>query len=49
MVIKMVNVVGVRFRTAGKIYYFDPCNLELSKGDMVIVETARELSAARLL
>ena len=37
----MVNVVGVRFRTAGKIYYFNPCDLELDKGDKVIVETAR--------
>ncbi|NLU51988.1 MAG: stage 0 sporulation family protein [Clostridiaceae bacterium] len=37
----MVNVVGVRFRTAGKIYYFDPCGLNFDKGDKVIVETAR--------
>jgi cell fate regulator YaaT (PSP1 superfamily) len=41
MILKMLKVVGVRFRTAGKIYYFDPCDLELKKGDMVIVETAR--------
>lgn len=37
----MVDVVGVRFRTAGKIYYFDPCGLEMKKADKVIVETAR--------
>ncbi|MBR6451073.1 MAG: stage 0 sporulation family protein [Lachnospiraceae bacterium] len=37
----MKNVIGVRFRTAGKIYYFDPKNLELKRGDHVIVETAR--------
>jgi cell fate regulator YaaT (PSP1 superfamily) len=49
MVIKMVNVVGVRFRTAGKIYYFDPCNLELSKGDMVIVETARGIECGTVV
>ncbi len=37
----MIKVVGVRFRTAGKIYYFDPQNLPINKGDHVIVETAR--------
>ena len=36
-----VKVVGVRFRTAGKIYYFDPCEFELARGCHVIVETAR--------
>ncbi len=34
-------VVGVRFKKAGKIYYFDPDNLDIKKGDAVIVETAR--------
>lgn len=37
----MIKVVGVRFRTAGKIYYFDPQNYDISLGDHVIVETAR--------
>ncbi len=37
----MVKVVGVRFRTAGKIYFFDPGRLQIGKGDHVIVETAR--------
>lgn len=37
----MIKVVGVRFRTAGKVYYFDPQKLEINKGDHVIVETAR--------
>lgn len=37
----MINVIGVRFRNAGKIYYFDPTNLEVKNGDHVIVETAR--------
>lgn len=37
----MIRVIGVRFRTAGKIYFFDPLNLEIKKGDRVIVETAR--------
>ena len=35
------TIVGVRFRTAGKVYYFDPNGIELKKGDHVIVETAR--------
>lgn len=37
----MVKVIGVRFRTAGKIYYFDPGKLDVKKNDHVIVETAR--------
>ena len=37
----MVKVIGVRFRTAGKIYFFDPLKFEVKRGDHVIVETAR--------
>ena len=37
----MVKVVGIRFRNAGKIYYFGPGDLELKTGMHVIVETAR--------
>lgn len=37
----MTKVIGVRFRTAGKIYYFAPGDLDINKGDHVIVETAR--------
>lgn len=37
----MVNVIGVRFRKAGKVYYFDPAGYEVAVGDNVIVETAR--------
>ena len=37
----MVQVIGVRFRTAGKIYFFDPGKLKISRNDHVIVETAR--------
>ena len=37
----MVKVVGIRFRNAGKIYYFGPGNLELKAGMHAIVETAR--------
>ncbi len=37
----MTKVVGIRFRTAGKIYFFDPLQFEIKRGDNVIVETAR--------
>lgn len=37
----MKNVIGVRFRTAGKVYYFDPQGLDFKRNDHVIVETAR--------
>ena len=37
----MLTVIGVRFRAAGKIYYFDPSGKEIKPGDHVIVETAR--------
>ena len=37
----MVEVVGVRFRTAGKIYFFNPKEFQVKSGDHVIVETTR--------
>lgn len=37
----MIEVIGVRFRSAGKIYFFDPVDLEIETGEHVIVETAR--------
>lgn len=37
----MVKIIGVRFRTAGKIYFFDPAKFLIKRGDHVIVETAR--------
>lgn len=37
----MIKVVGVRFKKAGKIYYFDPTDLNVEKGNYVVVETAR--------
>ncbi len=40
---ELLTVIGVRFRTAGKIYYFDPDGQEVRKDDHVIVETARGL------
>ena len=37
----MKRIIGVRFRSAGKIYFFDPLNFEVKRNDHVIVETAR--------
>ncbi|MBE5948622.1 MAG: stage 0 sporulation protein [Lachnospiraceae bacterium] len=37
----MIKVIGVRFRTAGKIYFFDPNGFEIEAGQKVVVETAR--------
>ena len=39
----MIKVAGVRFKNAGKVYYFDPDQLEVKLHDNVIVETARGL------
>ena len=45
----MTTVVGVRFRQAGKIYYFDPLDLELEVPQHVIVETARGVEMGTVL
>ncbi len=39
----MIKIVGVRFRSAGKVYYFDPKDLQLRMGDHVIAETSKGL------
>ena len=44
----MYKVVGVRFKKAGKIYYFDPLNYELNVEDYVIVETARGIEYGKV-
>lgn len=43
-----VKTVGVRFKKAGRIYYFDPAGLELDLNDWVVVETTRGLEVARV-
>ncbi len=35
------EIIGVKFRDAGKVYYFSPCDLKVNQGDSVIVETSR--------
>lgn len=37
----MAEVIGVRFKEVGKVYYFDPNGIQMKKSDMAIVETAR--------
>lgn len=43
------NVVGVRFKQAGKIYYFDPVDIDVKQGDYVIVETARGIEFGQVM
>ena len=45
----MPRVVGIRFRPAGRIYFFDPAGKELTNGNFVIVETARGIEAGRVV
>ena len=44
----MAEVIGVRFNEVGKVYYFDPLDIKLNTGDMVIVETARGLECGEV-
>ncbi|MDO9334694.1 MAG: stage 0 sporulation family protein [Dehalococcoidales bacterium] len=44
-----VKIVGVRFKRAGRIYYFDPKDFEFNPNDYVIVETARGLEIGRVV
>ena len=45
----MTKIVGIRFRSAGKIYYFDPVDFELETAMHVIVETARGIEMGTVL
>lgn len=45
----MIKVVGIRFKKAGKIYYFDPKDFNISKEEYVIVETARGLEFGQVV
>lgn len=45
----MTKVIGVRFRTAGKIYFFAPGKFDIRQGDNVIVETARGVEFGRVV
>ncbi|MBC9784159.1 stage 0 sporulation family protein [Heliobacterium chlorum] len=45
----MVKIVGVRFKKTGKVYYFDPGDLEIQAQDRVIVETARGIEYGEIV
>ena len=45
----MIEVAGVRFRTAGKIYYFSPGEIKVNNGDNVIVETVRGVEFGKVV
>ncbi len=45
----MVEVIGVRFRTAGKIYFFDPKDFQVKMGQHVIVETSRGIEYGKVV
>ena len=44
-----MKVVGVRFRKAGKVYFFDPLQIDIKQGDNVIVETARGVEFGKVV
>ena len=44
----MAEVVGVKFKEVGKVYYFSPDSKTFKKGDMVIVETARGVECGEI-
>ncbi len=45
----MPEIVGVRFKQAGKVYFFDPAGLEMNVSDQVVVETSRGLEIGRVV
>jgi cell fate regulator YaaT (PSP1 superfamily) len=45
----LYDVVGIRFKKAGKIYYFDPNEIIIQKGDFVIVETVRGVEYGKVV
>ncbi len=45
----MADIVGIRFRKAGKVYYFDPAGIELEANDYVIVKTSRGLELGHVV
>jgi cell fate regulator YaaT (PSP1 superfamily) len=45
----MAEIVGVRFKRAGRVYYFDPAGIDLQVNDYVVVKTTRGLELGRVL
>ena len=44
----MAEIIGVRFKSVGKIYYFDPDGMQIEKGSRVIVETTRGIECGEV-
>jgi cell fate regulator YaaT (PSP1 superfamily) len=49
MAIYMTEVIGIRFKSVGKVYYFDPSRIKFNIGDRVIVETARGIECGEVV
>ena len=47
--INLKNIVGIRFKKLGKIYFFNPKGIKVQKGDKVIVETSQGEEYAEVL
>jgi len=45
----MAEIVGIRFKRAGKVYYFDPAGIDLEANDYVVVKTSRGLELGRVV
>ena len=45
----MAEIVGVRFKKAGKVYYFDPAGIDLEVNDYVVVKTTRGLEMGHVV
>jgi cell fate regulator YaaT (PSP1 superfamily) len=45
----MANIVGIRFKRAGRVYYFDPADIELGVNDYVVVKTSRGLELGQVV
>lgn len=45
----MADIVGVRFKRAGKVYYFDPAGIELKVNDYVVVKTSRGMELGQVV
>ncbi len=45
----MIEIVGIRFRTVSKVYYFDPNGIAFKRGDKAVVETARGIEFGEVL
>ena len=45
----MAEIVGIRFKRAGRVYYFDPADIDLEVNDYVVVKTGRGLELGRVV